>query len=151
MVVTVVVSMFLVKWSEHLLSTWKIWHQGPHQIHNLLTPKCSSQQAIQSGRSIVCPFWWRPFAESNSMLMGPKGNWRGTWLHSLVFKMLIYISGVFIQWMYCKSTVKVVDKILGAETRAQVYCFPDELHHATLQNQASTGSVWPTGLKCFSP
>lgn len=39
MVVTVVVSMFLIKMSEGLLSTWKIWHQGSHQIHNLLSPR----------------------------------------------------------------------------------------------------------------
>ena len=38
MVVTVVVSMSLIKWSEHWLSTWKIWQKGSSQIHNLLTP-----------------------------------------------------------------------------------------------------------------
>lgn len=39
MAVTAVVSMFLMKWSEHLLSTWETWHRGSHQIHNLLIPR----------------------------------------------------------------------------------------------------------------
>lgn len=57
-------------------------------------PQPPNLETVSGARSTVWPFWGRPFAESNSILIRPKQNWRNTWLHNLQLQMLIYIWGV---------------------------------------------------------
>lgn len=72
--------------TQHMENLW------PRLTSNPPAPNLETVlKTVPDARNTLWLFWGRPFAESNSIWIRPKQNWRDTWLHRLLLQMLIHI------------------------------------------------------------
>lgn len=120
--------------TQHMEKLWPRLTPDPQP----LTRRLGVSATCSKGQKHCLALLGRAFAESNSIFIqkGTEGMHDSVAYHlgcQFTFKEF------FIQWMHCRSIVKILDKIPGAEKRTQIYCFPGKalyphiwaLYHAT--------------------